>query len=104
MRRPIAVYCASLPLALAALVVLSAQSRPTTSPAKAESQPADPRPAAEALDRTLGDLKLESQTLAAVLETLAQRAGIRFDIDDDTYATLPWGRDTRLATLKLSGA
>lgn len=104
MRRPLAHRLASVSIAVTLVAALSAQSRPATSPAPVESQPADPRPAAEALDRTLGDLQLESQTLAAVLETLSKRAGVRFDIDDDTYATLPWGRDTRLATLKLSGA
>lgn len=102
MRRPRSVPAAFSPLALLMLAALMGQSRPTSAPV--ETQTADPRPAAEALDRTLGDLKLESQTLAAVLEALSKRAGVRFEIDDDTYATLPWGRDTRLATLKLSGA
>ncbi len=61
-------------------------------------------PPAEAIDRNLGDLTLEGQSLAAVLETLGQKAGVNFIVDDDTYAALPWGRETRLATLQLRRA
>ncbi len=63
----------------------------------------DPAAALEVLDRSVGELTLEAQSLASVLETLAQRAGTRFEIDDDTYATLPWGRETRLSSLRLTG-
>ncbi|MFO0972681.1 MAG: hypothetical protein U1A27_04465 [Phycisphaerae bacterium] len=57
---------------------------------------------AEALDRPVGSLKLEAQALPAVLETLAQKAGVHFVVDEDTYAVLPWGRETRVASLTLS--
>ncbi|MCK6457044.1 MAG: STN domain-containing protein [Phycisphaerae bacterium] len=69
--------------------------------AAAQTEPVSP---AEAVDRVLPDIEIQSQSLSAVLELLGERAGVTFSIDDDTYAMLPWGADTRLAAVSLRGA
>jgi hypothetical protein len=59
---------------------------------------------AEALDRELGEFTIESQPLSSVFEALGERAGVSFVVDEDTYGMLPWGRETRLATVQMSGS
>lgn len=83
-------------LAATGLGTASAQTtRPSTTPAE---------PSLDAVDGDLGTLTIASQPLATVLEMLGERAGVRFSVDEDTYALLPWGRETRLASLELKGA
>jgi len=92
----------TLVLAFAASIAMAADpptATPTTAAARATTAPA---PTAEALDRPLPDINLQAQSLGSVLEALSHKAGVRFEIDDDTYATLPWGRETRLASLKVT--
>lgn len=64
----------------------------------------EPSSATVAVDRELGDLTIEAQPIGAVLEVLGEKAGVKFVIDEDLYGLLPWGRDTRLASVTLKGA
>lgn len=57
-----------------------------------------------ALDQPMEALTLSGKTVPEVIAELAKRAGIRINLDEDAVELLPWGRETKVADLKIENA
>jgi len=69
----------------------------------------DPSPQGEpniqrALDQPMTQLTLSGKTVPEVVSELAKRAGVRINLDEAAVELLPWGRDTKVADLKIENA
>lgn len=85
---------------LAALLVgISAASLQADDPPPAESPNIQ-----RALDQPMAQLTLSGKTVPEVVSELAKRAGVRINLDEAAIELLPWGRETKVADLKIENA
>lgn len=56
------------------------------------------------LDNRLSELSIKSQPIPAALTEIGRTVGVRIDIDDDAAALLPWGRETKVADVRITQA